>query len=238
MFNTVLFDLDGTLLPLNLDIFTKRYFELMGAHFQGITDPKTLIKNIWTATEAMIKSTDDRTNEAVFMDNFGELIGRENLPSYQKNFDDFYDVPFLKAKDTVQESTAMRESVKILREKGYRLIIATNPLFPKKAIYERIKWSGFEPEDFEYISYYEKNHYCKPNPQFFEEILKELDLQPQDCIMVGNDMQEDMIAATLGIDTYLITDYLIDRKTGNVNCNNSGTYEDFLNFVTNAPIVK
>lgn len=237
MINTILFDLDGTMLPLDLDHFLKLYFTAMGRKFQDLIDPKTLTHYIMIATEEMINNIDYKTNETVFMEKFAELI-QSDLSIYRKRFDEFYDREFFEAKASVVDSPMMRNSVHLLRDKGYDLVIATNPLFPEKAIHHRIRWSGFEPEDFVYIPSYEKNHYCKPQLHFYTEILQEIRKKPEDCLMVGNDVQEDMIAAKLGIETFLITDFLIHRAQDPITATYQGSYADFYRFAQGLPELK
>lgn len=234
MINTILFDLDGTMLPLNLDQFLKLYFTAIGRKFQDLIDSKTLVQYIMIATQEMVNDTDYQTNETVFMKKFAELI-QSDLSVYRKRFDEFYDREFLETKASVVDSPMMRNSVRLLKDKGYDLVIATNPLFPEKAIHHRIRWSGFEPEDFVYISSYEKNHYCKPQLHFYQEVLQEIGKKPHECLMVGNDVQEDLIAAKLGIQTYLITDFLIHRTQEPITATYQGSYADFYRFVQRLP---
>ncbi len=237
MINTILFDLDGTMLPLNLDQFLKLYFTAMGRKFQDLIDAKTLTQYIMTATEEMVNDIDYRTNEIVFMEKFAELT-RSDLSIYRQRFDEFYDREFFETKASVIDSPMMRDSVDLLKDKGYELVVATNPLFPAKAIHHRIRWSGFEPEDFLYIPSYEKNHYCKPQLRFYTEILQEIGKEPEECLMVGNDVQEDLVAAELGIETYLITDFLIHRTQEPIAATYQGSYVDFYQFVQELPELK
>ena len=39
-------------------------------------------------------------------------------------------------------------------------------------------------------------------------------LDPKRCIMIGNDMQEDIVASRLGMKTILVEDFRIDRSEG------------------------
>lgn len=237
MINTVLFDLDGTLLPLDMEKFTEIYFYQMGLVFHDLIDPKLLVKNIWIATETMVQSLDQQTNEVNFMKKFGELVGEDVLPIYQQRFMEFYDEGFLKVKNSIFDVPAIKESVAILKQKGYEMVIATNPLFPEKAIHHRIRWAGFQPEDFKYITSYERNHFCKPQLQFYHELLKETGKVPEQCLMVGNDVQEDMIISQLGVETYLITNHLIHRNKEPIQSSHQGTYQDFFNFIQALPAV-
>lgn len=228
--NTILFDLDGTLLPLEIDYFMKIYFEEMGKVFIDIVHPKELVSNIWKATEDMVKNIEEKTNEEVFMEAFERYMGRD-IDIFKERFYSFYDEGFLKVKEAVQDVPMIRESIELLKDKGYEMIIATNPLFPKKAILHRIRWAGFDPKDFKYITCYEESHYCKPQLKFYEEILKNIDKNPEECMMVGNDVQEDLVARELGIKTFLIEDYMIHREDNEVVATYRGKYEDFHQFV-------
>lgn len=233
--NTVLFDLDGTLLSMNMDRFMELYFYHMGKYFEDIIDTKLLAKGLWASTEAMVKSLDERTNEQVFLEDFaGRIDGSIDL--YKERFENFYDTEFLKVKEAVLDNSIIQSSVKLLKEKGYEMVIATNPLFPQKAIYHRIRWAGFEPEDFKYITFYEQNHYCKPQVKYYEEVLDAINKAPQDCLMVGNDVVEDMIAAKLGIKTFLIEDNILNEdKISCFNINHRGDYKAFQCFVKDLP---
>lgn len=234
---TVLFDLDGTLLPMDMDNFTKIYFQQLGIYFQDLIDPKRLGKTIWASTEIMVKNLENKTNEEVFMEDFEKRIDGD-LNVYQDRFDTFYDTAFLQAKSAVFENPYMKKSVALLQEKGYELVVATNPLFPLKAIQHRIEWAGFKPENFSYITHYEKNHYCKPQIQYYEEILKDIKRLPEECMMVGNDVQEDLVAGKLGIKTFLIKDYILHRTEDKIPADYIGSYEEFYKFAKELPNIK
>jgi FMN phosphatase YigB (HAD superfamily) len=232
--NTFLFDLDGTLLPMDMKLFEKLYFQGMAGIFHDLVDPKELVSLIWASTKEMISNTEYRTNEEVFMTDFGKRI-KGDLAIYQERFNKYYDTAYHSVKESTREVQSMRDSIKLLKEKGYSIVIATNPLFPKAAIHTRIRWAGFEPEEFDYISTFETNHYCKPQLKYYEEVLKDINKKPEECMMVGNDVQEDLIAKTLGVRTYLIIDNMLHRTEGDIVTDYKGTYEDFYDFVKRLP---
>lgn len=237
MLNTILFDLDGTLLPMDMEAFEKLYFKGMARHLGDLINPKDLVNNIWASTNAMISNLEYKTNEDVFMEDFKTRIDGD-IEIYKKRFDNFYDTEFSKAKAAVFESKVIQESVRLLKKKGYKLVIATNPLFPLKAIHHRIRWAGFEPSEFEYITCYEQNHYCKPQLKYYEEILKAIGKSPEECMMVGNDVQEDIIAGKLGLKTFLIKDCLLHRTDEEITSDYEGDYESFYEFAKNLPELK
>ena len=229
-FNTVLFDLDGTLLPINGEAFEAIYFKGLSSYFLDKYEPKEFIKLIWTATKAMVLDTSSKTNEEAFMDALQALVN-EDITWMQERFNQFYLNEFDQIKIAVTPNPSIQEAVKLLKEKGYRLIIATNPMFPKIAIEKRIEWTGCDRNDFEYVTSFEKNHYCKPQLKFYEEVLSNLDLDASQCLMVGNDINEDMIVSKLNMSTYLITNHVIQDTIIPDSVNYSGNYDDFYQFV-------
>lgn len=235
--NTILFDLDGTLLPLNTELFMKIYFEEMAIAFEDLIDKDKLVEAIWAATGVMVKNIEKKKNEAVFMETFESLITGD-IDVFKERFDAFYDNGFLKVRGSVMENKWIKKSVELLKEKGYQLVLATNPLFPKKAILTRLEWTGLHPEDFIYMTSYEDNHYCKPNLHFYEEILERIGKDASSCMMVGNDVQEDLVAGQLGMKTYLITEHMLNRNNGTIVCDEQGGYEDFYHFVEGLPKIE
>lgn len=230
MRDTFLFDLDGTLLPMDFQRFMEHYFYSVGEHFKDTLDPKDLMNKINEATKHTIITNDGRRNEEIFMEYFDKLIDG-NTDDYMPRFMEFYDSGFSLCKKTTWQDENIIQAVKILKEKGYRVAIATNPLLPYKANLHRIRWAGFEPEEFEYISSFEENMYTKPHLEFYKEVMEKIDVTPEQCYMVGNDEIEDMVAAKLGIETYLIDDCLLNQGKAIVQADHRGTYKSFYDFV-------
>ena len=140
---TILFDLDGTLLPMELETFAKAYF---GGLAQKVApygfDPKQLIANILAGTEAMYKNDGTKTNEQVFWDYFVKVYGEEVL-AYTPHFDDFYRNEFQQVQKVCGFNPAAAEAVRQIKAQGYRVALATNPLFPSYA-------SGWQTESQAY----------------------------------------------------------------------------------------
>lgn len=234
MINTILFDLDGTVLPMDFNQFMQRYFYEMGKMFHDRIDGKLLAEYIMDATGYTVKNLEDRTNEDVFMERFSELVG-EDIDIYKEGFDKFYDTLFLDVQQATGQNDAMIDAIKLLKDKGYDVVLATNPIFPMKANHHRIRWAGLAPEDFSYISSFESNKYCKPNLEYYREVLSGINKTPEECMMVGNDALEDLIAAKLGIETYLIEDHLLNNYHVEIKADHRGRYDDFHAFVQVLP---
>ncbi len=230
---TVLFDLDGTLLPMEQEAFVKAYFggltkKLVPAGYE----PEALVKAIWQGTGAMIANDGAQTNETVFWNTFAEIFGekiRQDLPL----FDEFYKTDFNSVKQVCGKNPLALKVVEFLKNNNINLVLATNPIFPQIATYSRIKWAGLKAEDFSYITTYENSHFCKPNIKYYGEILKALNFSPENCLMVGNDVSEDMITEKLGMKVFLITDNLINKENADISVFPNGDFNQLLEFLQN-----
>lgn len=207
----VLFDLDGTLLPMDQDVFIKAYFSGIAANLAPLGyEPKVLLDTIWGGTIAMIKNSGEKTNEAVFWDYFTSIYG-EDARKDEPQFETFYRTEFQKVRAICGFDPNAAKTVRSLKEKGIRVILATNPIFPAIATESRIRWAGLEPKDFELITTYENIGRSKPYPAYYEEILRRQNLRAEECLMVGNDVRDDMSAEKLGMQVFLLTDNLINK---------------------------
>ena len=114
---------------------------------------------------------------------------------------------------------------------GLRVALATNPLFPRIATETRIRWTGLEPEDFEFFTTYDNIGWCKPNLDYYREVLRWAALKGEDCLMVGNDVGEDMIAAELGMKVFLLTDCLINKAGEDIDKYPNGGFDELKRYV-------
>ncbi len=186
----------------------------------------------------MIRNTDaDKTNQEVFMEDFAKKV-EPHFQNLLPILEEFYNEEFQNLKFTTQPIEIVQQIVKILKEKGYTLVVATNPLFPRQAILHRIQWSGLQENDFSLVTDYENMHFCKPNLQFYDEILQKINKKSEECIMIGNDVQEDLIVEKMGMKTFLIEDNIINRENEEPNPDYRGSYQDLLDFVMDLPDLK
>ena len=231
MTKAILFDLDGTLLPMDQEVFVRDYLGRMAAFLapHGY-DPQSLIKAVWAGTGAMVKNDGKALNEDVFWYVFNSILGRDAKQDLAL-FEEFYRTEFQKAKDSCGFNPMAAETVRQIKAMGYRLILATNPLFPAIATYSRIRWAGLNPEDFELVTTYENSRFCKPNPDYYREILGKIALDGSQCLMVGNDVGEDMIAGTLGMKTFLLTDCLINKTAEDISQYPNGSFPELLHYI-------
>ena len=205
---TVLLDLDGTLLKMDVEQFTKYYFGLLAEYCADEYEPKKLIETVAKGTYAMIKNDGSMTNEQRFASVFRQCFNEE--PNNDK-FLEFYRTEFKKTINACSVDGDGRQLVDALKKRGYRLILATNPLFPQEGTKQRMGFVNLKLDDFELVTTYENCHYCKPNIAYYEEILEKIGESSENCIMIGNDVDEDMVTKQLGMKTVLLTDCLINK---------------------------
>lgn len=232
MIKTVLFDLDGTLLPMDQEKFVRCYLNLLAEKMAPLGyDSKKLIKCVWVGTEKMAMNDGSCKNDQVFWDIFAQFFGKDSLKDIPE-FENFYRNEFQKAAESCGFSMYSAEIIRKLHAMGLQTVLATNPLFPAIATESRIRWAGLLPEDFALITTFENSSYCKPNPAYYQDIMAKLNLIPEECIMVGNDVQEDMVAAELGMKVFLLTDCLIDRKQTDISQFPHGSFPELLNYLS------
>ena len=227
----ILFDLDGTLLPMDQDTFLKAYFK-------GITtkmmpygyDPNELIKAIWAGTEAMVRNDGSRQNEAAFWDCFAQKFG-EQAKNDIPMFDEFYRVEFQDVQKVCGFNKEAVAALEKLKSAGFKLALATNPLFPSVARESRIKWAGIDPDVFELYTTYENSRFSKPNPAYYADIAETIGCTPEECLMVGNDVGEDMSAQEAGMDVFLLTDCLINKGEADISVYPQGSFKELLEYV-------
>ena len=229
----ILFDLDGTLLPMNQDEFVRFYMPLLAKKYlsEGISfDPKAFIASVWKGYEAMVKNDGSCTNREAFWKYMDELLPTD-LENSERIALDFYENEFNQAISVTQPGSLSNQVVKKAKEKGIHTYLATNPVFPKVATMNRIKWAGLDAEDFELITTYEDNCYCKPNTEYYRTILERFQLEPEECLMVGNDVEEDLAIRKLGVKTFLVTDTMENKKNLSIESDYQGSMEELLAFV-------
>lgn len=237
MKKVILFDLDGTLLPMDQEKFTKAYFYALlnklaslGVPAETEEEKKLLASAIWSGTYAMMKNDGSRTNEERFFLDFSTISGRD-ISYLKTKLDGFYKDEFNAVASVCGKNPLVPRAISELKSRGCRLAIATNPLFPLRANETRLSWAGLSLSDFEYCTCYENSRYCKPKLEYYKDILEVLGVSGEDCMMVGNDVREDMVAKELGMDVFLITDHIINVENRDINDFPHGSWADFEKFI-------
>ena len=199
----ILFDLDGTLLDMNFDKFINNYFGLL-LPFLSKKIKGDIKRYVFESTDFMINKIDKRTNMEKFLSKFSGLSGTEKSIIYN-SFIDFYTHEFPKLFFLGRPKPYAKETILKLKESGVGIVLATNAIFPLLAIEERLKWADLEATLFDLITHMENMHSAKPHKEYYLEIMKKLKIEPEEVIMIGDDIERDIVPARiLGIDSYQI----------------------------------
>lgn len=211
--------------------FVNVYFKMLAAKLVPYGyEPQQLINAILAGIEAMIKNDGSQLNEDAFWKRFVDIYGDKVLAD-KPVFEDFYKNEFQDARSFCGFNPKAAENVRLLKDKGYRVVLATNPLFPSIATESRIRWAGLEPSEFDLYTTYENTSYCKPNLDYYRDILKRINCRPEECLMVGNDVGEDMVVEALGMQAFLLTDCLINTQKKDITAYLHGSFEQLLSML-------
>lgn len=233
MIKAILFDLDGTLLPMDQDEFAEAYFGGLCRKLAPYGyEPQKLTDSIWKGTAAMVKNGGEVLNEQAFWRVMTDIYGEEILKLIPV-FENFYLNEFDSVKQVCGFNPKAKATVDMLKAAGFRLILATNPIFPAVATRKRAEWAGISVDDFELFTTYENSKRCKPDTGYYKDILALCGLKAEECLMVGNDAYEDMVAGDIGLKVFLLTDCLINKKGRDLSPYPAGNFDALIEFIEN-----
>jgi HAD superfamily hydrolase (TIGR01549 family) len=201
----VLFDLDGTLLDNDMDVFLTHFLRRFAPHVAHRVPPDTFVKAWMHALHFVLRNTDfTLTNQQVFDLNFYPQVGAlrdELLPAIEA----FYATSHRSLRSLAHARPGARETVLAMQDAGVTTVVATNPIFPLVAVEQRLEWAGVADLPFALVTHSENMHATKPSLIYYEEILNQIDCEPEDCLMIGDDFVNDIQPANrLRMKTYWV----------------------------------
>jgi HAD superfamily hydrolase (TIGR01662 family) len=207
MIRAVLLDLDDTLLENDMGRFLPPYFAALGQRMAPFVSPEDFVDLLLASSRVMMNNQDPAiTNQQAFDADFFPCLEHPE-PEVRPVMDSFYEEDFPALKCYTQPRPQARPLVQNLFDQGYDVVIATNPLFPRRAIEHRLAWAGVSDFPFTLVTTYENSHFSKPNPRYYQEILDKLGCSPGEGMMVGDDFGNDIVPAVqVGLHTYWIAD--------------------------------
>lgn len=230
--------MDGTLIDCNADEFVPPYKEAILKKFAGEKEANVIAKTVLTSPVAMAANDGTRTNREVFFEYAKNTV---TMPAeeFETRMTEFYTSEYDVIRSCVHEKPLMQEAVRVLKAKGYRTAVTTNPLFPKFALVKRLIWGGFGEKDFETVTSYETSRFSKPNPKYYTEVIAGLGMTAEETLVVGNDYEEDIRAGKqAGLTTFYLTDMPIPCESPGKAHDYEGDGKAFLKFAKALPILK
>ena len=213
----LLLDLDGTLLDIEVSFFLGTMVDSMIDHFQDLIPPDLFRDGLVGGIDEIMADprSDGETNEEGFYRAFQRITGLKTGVA-RGVFSSYYEQIFPGFERFGSRIAGAHELIDMASRKGYRLALATNPIFPRVSVIERMRWGNLSPEQFEVVTDMETTRSCKPQKEYFEDLSSALGVPPERCLMVGNDVEQDLAAAHVGMKTYLVEGRVIQRGTGQV----------------------
>lgn len=231
MIKTILIDLDGTLLPFVQDEFIKLYFgTLTQCAVSHGYEAQKFMRDLYKGCEAMVKNDGSRLNGAAFWETFREE--NPDKEDMEPVCDEYYVGEFDKVKACLKYQVDRRPLIESFKSAGFEVALATTPMFPRSAVRTRLAWVGLDESDFAYITDYTSSHFCKPNPQYYAELIEKLGRKPSECLMIGNSVLEDMIPAEkLGMERFLASEFVENPKNADLSGVNQGALDKALDYI-------
>jgi len=231
-----LFDLDGTLLRVNTAEFTAEYLKEVALAVTPAVNPDFFTRALLASTSVMIGNRDPGvTNQEVFWKDFRQRMGNR-FDNALPFFEEFYASRFQELSRVVRPGASSRPAVEAALGRGLRIVLATQPVFPAAAVQHRMAWAGVDELPWDFVTSYEEMHFCKPHLEYYLEIASRLGVDPRECLMIGNDVQEDLVAASVGMRSCLVTDCLINTQNVDYNVEWSGPLSHLADWLAGADL--
>ena len=203
----VLFDLDDTLVRLNLSAFIARY--VAGASrllaSAARTSPISLggpYVRAFLAIDSQ-KRSDSLTNEQLFNRVFFESTGIPLDDPAIADLVTYYEsgiVPgFSGGIVSARPVPGARKAIDAVHDLGLVCALATNPTFSLACDRARMGWAGVSEKDFALVSTYSNSTRCKPSTRYYQEFANQLGVSLEECLMVGNDAVRDIVRDGCGL---------------------------------------
>ncbi len=228
----VLFDLDGTLLRAQMRDFIPQYIRGLSTYCADLVEPKKFERTLLATIRDLIHTEGDglTTNEERVYARMhkdlaiSETKMRDSLTHFKNN-------GLADLQKFIHPIPLAKQIVKGCHRKGISLVLATNPVFPMFMIQARMKWAELEEDSFTFLTSYENSYYCKPQSGYFQAVADQLGIAPENCLMVGNDINHDLAAVAVGMKTYLVDTWLVERDGPEWPCEYRGDHGSLQKFL-------
>jgi FMN phosphatase YigB (HAD superfamily) len=205
MLKAVLFDLDNTLILFEEETFLLSYYPVMMARFAGVFPDGKFAQRLMKATAVLRDNDGSKINRELFMEALcdGQNVKRDEV---WERFEQFFSLDFDLFRDAVTAAPGAKEAFAHVREQELKIVVATNPIWPLAVQQKRLAWAGLGGIDVDLVTHIDNMSFCKPGLGYYLQVCQLIGVEPGECLMVGNDPANDMVAARVGMKTYQTTD--------------------------------
>lgn len=234
MSTTLLFDLDNTLIKNSMSRFLPAYLEKLARFLSGYVPNIDIQSAVLQGTEQMLLNSDpQQTLEEKFDSYFYPTLGVKKVVIIPE-ITYFYEEIFPQLQQLVDSIPSAKNLITQLAAQQIQLVIATNPLFPQRAILHRLTWAdlGIPNNYYALISSYEAFHYAKPNSAYYAEILAKLGWLDNPIGMIGNDWEMDIVPAEkIGIPTFFFGQPQNQESIQRHSLSSNGGWQELSNWI-------
>jgi len=224
----VFFDLDGTLIDVDMHRFVTVYLNRLTEKMNALVEPARATRAMHHAVAAMFANPDaGKTLETVLFEVLNDELAI-SPEQYRECLEQFMRDDLEELRPLVAGHALSSRLIDAARARGWQVVLATNPIFPRAVVDARIRWGELDGDMFHHVTAYETDHFCKPNPDFFRENLALLQVEAERCLMVGNDTLHDLSAGQVGMQTCLLTPWCIKRPGESFRPDWQGRHEELL----------
>jgi FMN phosphatase YigB (HAD superfamily) len=224
----VFFDLDGTLIDVDMHRFVPVYLNRLTEKMKALVEPARATRAMHHAVAAMFANPDaGKTLETVLFEVLSDELAI-SPEQYRECLEQFMRDDLEELRPLVAGHALSSRLIGAARARGWQVVLATNPIFPRAVVDARIRWGELDGDTFQHVTAYETEHFCKPNLAFFRENLALLQVEAERCLMVGNDTLHDLSAGQVGMQTCLLTPWCIKRPGAGFRPDWQGRHEELL----------
>lgn len=224
----IFFDLDGTLVDVDMQLFVAGYLRRLTEQMSAQFDPARAARVLHQAVAAMFANTDaEKTLEDILYEVLYVELAM-SAQEYRQSLERFCREGLDSLSPLVKGHPLSSQLIDLSLMRGWKVVLATNPIFPRVVVDARLKWGNLDRDAFHHVTSYETAHFCKPSPAFFEELLESMEVPAEACLMVGNDVLHDLSASQVGIRTCLLTPWCIKRPGVSFQADWQGSHEELL----------
>ncbi len=198
----LLLDLDGTLLDLDGDWFLEEYLAALSEWMAPVVDPGRFAEALWSAAIPVMVDRaghPGRSNRDVLWQALSDTL-QVDPAVLQERFGVFVDGDLTQIAPGGAAREGAHELVAAGRAGGFKLAVATMPIYPRRVVDERLRRANLQDVPWDLVAT-DAMESVKPHPAYYQELADRLGVSPPECLMVGDDYFRDIAARRVGMAT-------------------------------------
>lgn len=223
MLKAVLFDLDGTLLDMDGDAFLEDYIDKLADFLQPWLLKEQFTKALWSAAVGALASEHPgQTNRDVLTKSLSDTLAVDPEQLRQR-IEEFNETQAASVMPGGHPRHGARRAVQAAHTLGLKIAVATTPIYGLPVVMNRLARAQVADLPWDLIA---TDNFCstKPYPAYYHEVADLLGVDPDNCLMVGDDAFNDLAARAVGMTTYYV-----GPPMGGLEVGISGTLDDLVN---------